>query len=104
MTTKKHNERKAQLTKYLEQLDEFNWHHPTQVSEMADSQHERDNRTYYLAQISLILFHNYQQSYMQIGQMLNISSRTARRLINDYEQDCGSLEEITEELQNGEDW
>lgn len=58
MTTKKHSKRKAQLTKYLEQLDEFNWHHPTQVSEMADSQHERDNRTYYLAQLSLVLFNN----------------------------------------------
>ena len=104
MTIKKHNQRKAKLTKYLEQLDEFNWHHPTQVSEMADSQHERDNRTYYLAQISLILFNNYQQSYMQIAQMLNMSSRTARRLTIDYEQDFGSLEEIMEELQNGEDW
>lgn len=104
MTTKKHSKRKAQLTKYLEQLDEFNWHHPTQVSEMADSQHERDKRTYYLAQISLILFNNYQQSYMQIAQMLNMSSRTARRLTIDYEQDFDSLEEIMEELQNGEDW
>ncbi|OQJ78656.1 hypothetical protein BMS81_10295 [Leuconostoc pseudomesenteroides] len=90
---KKHNKRKAQLTKYLEQLDEFNWHHPTQVSEMANSQHERDNLTYYLAQISLILFNNYQQSYMP-----------ARRLTIDYEQDFDSLEEIMEELQNGEDW
>ncbi|MFL2114928.1 hypothetical protein [Leuconostoc carnosum] len=104
MTTKKYNERKTQLTKYLEQLDEFNWHHPTQVSDMVDSQHERDNRTYYLAQLSLILFNNYQQSYMQIGQMLNMSSRTARRLTIDYQQEFDSLEEIMEELQNGEDW
>ncbi|MGR8809729.1 hypothetical protein [Leuconostoc citreum] len=104
MKIKKHSTRKAQLTKYLEQLNEFNWHHPTQVSEMVDSQHERDNRTYYLAQISLILFNNYQQSYMQIAHMLNMSSRTARRLTIDYEQDFGSLEEILEELQNGEDW
>ncbi|MGB2513074.1 hypothetical protein ACPF0S_09185 [Leuconostoc suionicum] len=104
MKIKKPNKRKEQLTKYLEQLDEFNWHHPTQVSEMADIQHERDNRTYYLAQISLILFNNYQQSYMQIAQMLNMSSRTARRLTIDYEQDFGSLEGIMEELQNGEDW
>ncbi|MCT3038611.1 hypothetical protein EFS27_04800 [Leuconostoc mesenteroides] len=104
MTTKKYNERKTQLTKYLEQLDEFNWHHPTQVSDMIDSQHERDNRTYYLAQLSLVLFNNYQQSYMQIGQMLNMSSRTARRLTIDYQQEFDSLEEIMEELQNGEDW
>ncbi|ARN63452.1 MULTISPECIES: hypothetical protein [Leuconostoc] len=104
MTTKKYNERKTQLTKYLEQLDEFNWHHPTQVSDMVDSQHERDNRTYYLAQLSLVLFNNYQQSYMQIGQMLNMSSRTARRLTIDYQQEFDSLEEIMEELQNGEDW
>ncbi|WP_394456542.1 hypothetical protein ACF0HZ_03220 [Leuconostoc suionicum] len=104
MTIKKHNQRKAKLTTYLAQLDEFNWHHPTQVSEMADSQHERDNRTYYLAQISLILFNNYQQSYMKIGQMLNMSSRTARRLTIDYEQEFGSLKGIMEELQNGKDW
>ncbi|QXC54922.1 hypothetical protein [Leuconostoc mesenteroides] len=104
MTTKKYNERKTQLTKYLEQLDEFNWHHPTQVSDMVDSQHDRDNRTYYLAQLSLVLFNNYQQSYMQIGQMLNMSSRTARRLTIDYQQEFDSLEEIMEELQNGEDW
>ena len=41
---------------------------------------------------------------MQIAQMLNMSSRTARRLTIDYEQDFDSLEDIMEELQNGEDW
>lgn len=41
---------------------------------------------------------------MQIGQMLNMSSRTARRLTIDYEQDFSSLEDIMEALQNGKDW
>lgn len=104
MTIKDTKRRKVKLAKYIQQLDEFNWHHPDQVNEMADSQQERDNQTYYLAQMSLILYNNYQQSYMKIGQMLNMSSRTARRLVNCYDQDFESLDDILEALQDGEDW
>ncbi|ANY10946.1 hypothetical protein [Leuconostoc lactis] len=104
MTIKDQKRRKAKLAKYIQQLDEFKWHHPAQVNEMADSKQERDHRTYYLAQMSLILFNNYQQSYVKIGQMLNMSSRTARRLVNCYDQDFESLDDILEELQDGEDW
>lgn len=96
--------RKEKLNQYLEQLDEFNWHHPTRVKDMADSKRERKSRTYYLAQISLILFNNYRQSYMQIGTMLHLSSRTVHKFINDNHQDFQSLDEIQKALAYGKDW
>ncbi|MFT8991759.1 MAG: hypothetical protein ABF978_01815 [Leuconostoc mesenteroides] len=104
MTTKKHNERNAQLTKYLEQLDEFNWHNPTQVSEMADSQFERDQTNYYLAQLSHVLINNYPVSYNSIGQMLNIDPKKVKRLMSTYPQEYKTIKEIKEKLQNGKDW
>jgi len=104
MTTKKHNKRNAQLTKYLEQLDEFNWHHPTQVSEMADSQFERDQTNYYLAQLSHVLINNYPVSYNSIGQMLNIDPKKVKRLMSTYPQEYKTIKEIKEKLQNGKDW
>lgn len=104
MMTKKHSERKAQLTKYLEQLDEFNWHHPTQVNEMADSQFERDQTNYYLAQLSHVLINNYPVSYNSIGQMLSIDPKKVKRLMSMYPQEYQTINEIREKLQNGEDW
>lgn len=102
--TKSSNQRKQKMAQYLEQLDEFNWHHPTRVKEMADSQHERETRTYYLAQVSLILFNNYQQSYMQIADMLKLSSRTVHKYIHNNHQDFENLDELREALSDGEDW
>ncbi|MSB65617.1 hypothetical protein [Leuconostoc lactis] len=102
--TREKSKRKEKLDQYLEQLDEFSWHHPTRVKDMANSMHERKNRTYYLAQISLILFHNYQQSYIQISTLLHLSSRTVYKFINDNPQDFESLDEIKKALDYGENW
>lgn len=104
MTTKKHNQRKTQLTKYLAQLDEFNWHHPSQVSDMVDSQFERDQTNYYLAQLSYVLINNYPVSYNSIGQMLNIDPKKVKRLMSTYPQEYETIKEIWEKLQNGKDW
>ncbi|MFT9469571.1 hypothetical protein [Leuconostoc pseudomesenteroides] len=104
MTTKKHNKRKAQLTKYIEQLDEFNWHHPTQVSDMADSQFERDQTNYYLAQLSHVLINNYPVSYNSIGQMLNIDPKKVKRLMTVYSHDFTSIKQVEESLLNRGEW
>ncbi|ABJ62355.1 hypothetical protein [Leuconostoc mesenteroides] len=104
MTIKEQKQRKIKLAKYIQQLDEFNWHHPAQANEMADSQYERDKTNYYTAQMALVLKNNYEMSYNNIDYILQISVKHGFDLIKKYKQDFSSLEEIQEALENGEDW
>ncbi|MCC8439532.1 hypothetical protein CRI85_04130 [Leuconostoc pseudomesenteroides] len=104
MTIKNKTQREVQLAQYIQQLDEFNWHHPEQANEMANSQYERDKTNYYTAQMALILKNNYQMSYNNIDYILQISVKHGFDLIKKYKQDFSSLEEIQEALENGEDW
>ncbi|MBZ6013853.1 hypothetical protein KIJ04_03690 [Leuconostoc gelidum subsp. gelidum] len=102
MTTDDHT--KTNLSKYLKQIDEFNWHHPTKVHEMADSQSERDQTNYYLSQLCHVLLNNYQQSHNEVGKMINLSTKRVIRLVSAYSQDFTSVQDIMEELKNGENW
>ncbi|CUW14219.1 hypothetical protein KII93_04210 [Leuconostoc gelidum subsp. gasicomitatum] len=102
MTTDEYT--KIILSKYLKQIDEFNWHHPIKVHEISGSQSERDQTNYYLSQLCHVLFNNYQQSHNEIGKMLNLSTKRVIRLVNAYSQNFTSLQYIMAELKNGENW
>lgn len=102
--TKETSQRRAQLAHYIEELDEFSWHHPNRVTALVDSQHARQISAYYLAQISLVLFHNYQQSYGQIATLLRLSSRTVYKYVNANQQAFQSLDDIKKALTDGQDW
>ena len=103
MTIKDTNQKKAQIAKYIQQLDDFNWHHPTQSNEMADSQFEHDQTNYYLAQLSHVLINTYPLSYNNVGRILNIGPKRVKRLMASFPQELYSIKEIQEELQNGEE-
>lgn len=81
MTIKDQKRRKVKLAKYIQQLDEFNWHHPAQANEMADSQYEQDKTNYYTVQMALVLKNNYQMSYNNIDYILQISVKHGFDLI-----------------------
>ncbi|MGQ2284476.1 hypothetical protein [Leuconostoc pseudomesenteroides] len=100
----KNNKRRQQMNQYLKQLNELNWHHPSEFKDEVPTRPPKEAEEYYQAQLCLILMNNYGRSTPQIEKILKLPRTTVFRLLNKYEQEVHSFEELEERIDNGENW
>ena len=94
---------KKEIKQLLTQLNEFNWHHPSRAEEKFFARDLTENQDYYYAQVAWILKDQFQQSNRQIEQILGISRRKVGVLLTRYELEFDSMDDVMEELKNGQD-
>ena len=97
-------EEKYDIRDLLAKLNEFNWHHPSRAEEKFFAHDLTENQDYYYAQVTWILKNQFQQSNRQIEQILGISRRKVVVLLTKYEPELDSMDEVMEELKNGQNW
>lgn len=100
----KKSERRKQMAQYLKQLNDLNWHHPADYKEPVSTKPPKEAEEYYLSQLCLILQNNYGRSTPQIARVLDMARTNVFRLINKYEQDVQSFEELEERIDHGKNW
>lgn len=93
---------KNDIKDLLAKLNEFNWHHPSRAEEKFFARDLTKIQDYYYAQVSWILKDQFQQSNRQIEQILGISRRKVGVLLTRYEPELTSMNEVMEELRNGQ--
>lgn len=96
-------EEKYDIRDLLAKLNEFNWHHPSRAEEKFFARDLTEKQDYYYAQVTWILKEQFQQSNRQIEQILGISRRKVSVLLTRYQLEFDSMDEVMEELENGQD-